>query len=421
MQLPAFVVDAARGFLGAEDNAGLLQLATVHANIVLYAFAYWLTQPVLPFLSESLGADLVAFGYLQTVFSIMQLVGGPVFGRVCDAWGPRAGLVLSQAAAALSYALLGLAWNVPLLFLSQLPTLGMHSMHAAQAAVARLSSNDARAASLGRLSLSYGMGMILGSLIGGYVGKTAGYHHAAFAAALVSLAALPLNYACLRPLQMVAPAQVEPGRPTPAKSEGLGPAAMMRLLEKKPVRDLMVVQLLVGLGLSVYRSSFSQALRHHFDLGSEQIGVLMSLGAIVSAVTNVFAIPPASRMLPENQLLTISLVAISLCMLTYTQASTLPLLIAVNVPFGVASTFAYTIFSSLMTKSVSASDSGTSIGFGHATRTLCGVVAPTLAGYLYQNLGFGSLGSFAAAASLAGFAYVVLFSSFAGTAREKKD
>lgn len=36
---------------------------------------------VFQYLSRSLGLDSVAFGYLQTTFGVLQLLGGPVFGR----------------------------------------------------------------------------------------------------------------------------------------------------------------------------------------------------------------------------------------------------------------------------------------------------------------------------------------------------
>lgn len=33
------------------------------------------------YLSRRLGLDSVAFGYQQTIFGVLQLLGGPVFGR----------------------------------------------------------------------------------------------------------------------------------------------------------------------------------------------------------------------------------------------------------------------------------------------------------------------------------------------------
>ena len=80
------------------------------------------------YLSKKLGADPVVFGYLQTTFAVVQLCGGPIFGRFGDIFGSRAALVLSFAAAALSYSILGIASTVSMLFLSRLPSVFMHAM-----------------------------------------------------------------------------------------------------------------------------------------------------------------------------------------------------------------------------------------------------------------------------------------------------
>ena len=54
-------------FLCARDDASVLPLLLVHFNIVMYAMGYWITQPVLPFLSKKLGADAVVFGKVPAI------------------------------------------------------------------------------------------------------------------------------------------------------------------------------------------------------------------------------------------------------------------------------------------------------------------------------------------------------------------
>lgn len=68
------------------------------------------------------------FGYLQTTFALVQLCGGPIIGRFGDIFGSRAALVLSFAAAALSYSILGSASSVSMLFVSRFPSVFMHAM-----------------------------------------------------------------------------------------------------------------------------------------------------------------------------------------------------------------------------------------------------------------------------------------------------
>lgn len=95
-------------------------ILNTHLNAVIYSSCFWVQIGVLPYLSKKLGADPVVFGYLQTTFAVVQLCGGPIFGRFGDIFGSRAALVLSFAAAALSYSILGIASTVSMLFLSRL-------------------------------------------------------------------------------------------------------------------------------------------------------------------------------------------------------------------------------------------------------------------------------------------------------------
>ena len=61
-----------------------MPLTSSRPQIVFYAFLYWTTQPVLPFISSELGADPVVFGWLTTCFNIAQLVGTAYIGRMID-------------------------------------------------------------------------------------------------------------------------------------------------------------------------------------------------------------------------------------------------------------------------------------------------------------------------------------------------
>ena len=80
------------------------------------------------FLTKKLGADPVVFGQLQTAFAIAQLAGGPIYGRLGDLMGERVALVLAFASATASYAIMGLATSIEMLFLSRAFSVLLHVM-----------------------------------------------------------------------------------------------------------------------------------------------------------------------------------------------------------------------------------------------------------------------------------------------------
>ena len=79
-------------------------------------------------MTKKLGVDPVVFGYLQTTFAVVQLCGGPFYGRFGDLFGGKAALLLAFIASSMAYSLLAIANSIPLLFLSRIPSVGMHSM-----------------------------------------------------------------------------------------------------------------------------------------------------------------------------------------------------------------------------------------------------------------------------------------------------
>merc|ERR1711936_962662 len=122
-----------------------------HLNVFLYATCFWIQSGTLPYLPKTLGADPVIFGHLQTVFSVLQLLGGPIYGRIGDLYGERTALLIAF-----------ISYSLPVLFLSRVPSVFLHVMQGSQMIITGTSSETDRATALARLGFSYGVGMVVG-------------------------------------------------------------------------------------------------------------------------------------------------------------------------------------------------------------------------------------------------------------------
>lgn len=69
---------------------------------------------------------MITYGYLQTAFAVLQLLGGPVYGRLGDMFGSRAVLVIAHSCGFLTYLLIAMANSSTALFFSRVPGLLMH-------------------------------------------------------------------------------------------------------------------------------------------------------------------------------------------------------------------------------------------------------------------------------------------------------
>ncbi|XP_036284698.1 solute carrier family 22 member 18 isoform X2 [Pipistrellus kuhlii] len=348
---------------------------------------------VLPYLSRRLGLDSVAFGYLQTVFGALQLLSGPMFGRFADQRGARAALTASFLAGSALYLLLAAACSpslpgTALLFASRLPALLLHTLPAAQMVVADLSAPAERPAALGRLGLCFGVGTILGSLLGGTLSATCGIQCPVLVALVANLlgAALSVTYI---------PASTKGARAGPPG----GPAARVfdlravsRLLLQPGVLPVFLVKVASGFPSGLFMVMFSIICMDFFRLDSAQAGYLMSAFGVLLMVIQGLVIGRLSSRFSEAALVRASVLVLSLVGLAMALMSTVFhfCLLMPGLVFGLC--LLNVVTDSMLTKAVSASDTGTMLGLCAAVQPLTRTLGPTLGGLLYRGFGVPAFG-----------------------------
>lgn len=366
-------------------------LATLELTCLFMQFS------ILPYLFRSLGLDSVTFGYLQTTFGVLQLLGAPLFGRFADQHGARAAFTLSFLASSVFYLLLAAACSprlpgVVLLFASRLPSVLMHAMPAAQMIISDLSAPEERPAALSRLGLCLGSSTILGSLIGGGLSAAYGIQCpalVAFAAnvlgAVLSLTYIPTNTKGARGHGPAAP----PGGP---QASVFDLQTITRLLLQPGVLPVFVIKVVCGFPFGLFMVMFSIISMDFFQLEPAQTGYLNSYFGILMMVIQGLLIGRLSRHFSEEALLWASVLVFSLVGLAMALMSNV-LHFCLLVPGLVFSLCVLNVVTdSMLTKAVSASDTGTMLGLCASVQPLTRTVGPTLGGFLYRSFGVSAFG-----------------------------
>ncbi|XP_036903687.1 solute carrier family 22 member 18 [Sturnira hondurensis] len=347
---------------------------------------------ILPYLSRRLGLDSVTFGYLQTTFGVLQLLGGPVFGRFADQRGARAAFTVSFLAASALYLLLMAACSpalpgVALLFASRLPALFMHTLPAAQMVVADLSAPEERPAALGRLGLCFGIGIIIGSLLGGTLGTACGMHCPPFVAFVANLLGAVLSFTCI---------------PTSTKGAGTGGQAALaggpqarvfdlkaisRLLLQPGVLPVFLVKVISGFPSGLFTVMFSIICMDFFQLEAAQAGYLTSFFGVLQMVIQGLVVGRMSNHFSEAALLQASALGFSVVGLAMALMSNI-LHFCLLMPGLVFSLCTLNVITdSILTKAVSASDTGTMLGLCATVNPLTRTLGPIIGGLLYRSFG----------------------------------
>ena len=111
-------------------------------------------------------------GWLADAYAGMQFLFAPLIGNLSDRFGRRPVLILALAALGIDYTITGLAPTIGWLFLGRLLSgAAGGSYSTVNAYVADITPPDKRAANFGLIGAAFGLGFIIGPLLGGFFGQ----------------------------------------------------------------------------------------------------------------------------------------------------------------------------------------------------------------------------------------------------------
>jgi MFS transporter, DHA1 family, tetracycline resistance protein len=146
-------------------------------TLVIDVTGLGLIIPVLPKLIEQLIQGNVSDaakwgGRLTAVYAIMQFLFSPVLGGLSDKFGRRPVLLFSLFGLGVDYLFLSFAPTLAWLFVGRaIAGIGGASFTTATAYIADISTNENRAQNFGMVGAAFGIGFIVGPVIGGLLGS----------------------------------------------------------------------------------------------------------------------------------------------------------------------------------------------------------------------------------------------------------
>jgi len=149
-------------------------LIVIYAAILLDAVGIGLIFPILPaLLAEVTHAGNVApyIGIMTALYAAVQFVFAPLLGSLSDRIGRRPVLVISLFGAAINYVFLAFAGSLTLLLLGRaIAGLTSANVSVATAYITDITEADGRARRFGLMNAMFGIGFIVGPVLGGTLG-----------------------------------------------------------------------------------------------------------------------------------------------------------------------------------------------------------------------------------------------------------
>ena len=264
-----------------------LAFTFVIITLTIDAIGIGLIIPVMPDLLQQIeGGDLgnaaIWGGILATVFAVMQFIFGPTIGSLSDRFGRRPVLLVSLVIIAMDFIVMGLALSIWLLVITRIiGGIAAATQATAAAFISNISTPENRSANFGILGATFGVGFVLGPLMGGLLGEV-GLRVPFFAAAALATLNLILGY-------FVLPETVtdQTRRPFDIKrANPLGALTQIRLIPG--LSRFLLVFFLYEFAFYVYPAVWVYYAKAQFGWDSGMLGVsLASFGISVAVVEGI--------------------------------------------------------------------------------------------------------------------------------------
>ena len=148
------------------------RISVIFITILMEWIALGMIIPLHPYIARHHGADDLEVGLLISIYSLVQGIVSPLWGKVSDRYGRRPILLISLAITSLSYLWFALAPNLSHLFFSRaLAGLFGAGMSTAFAFISDQTSTDERSKNMGLLGVAFGLGFVIGPTLGGIIGS----------------------------------------------------------------------------------------------------------------------------------------------------------------------------------------------------------------------------------------------------------
>jgi DHA1 family tetracycline resistance protein-like MFS transporter len=161
----------------SEPGARRRPLVFIFITVLIDMIGFGIMIPVMPELimeltGEGLSRAAVYGGWLLFVYALMQFFFAPIIGNLSDRFGRRPVLLFSLVAFGIDYLVMGFAPTIAWLFAGRILAGISGATHStANAYIADVSPPEERAQNFGLIGAAFGLGFMLGPVIGGLLGE----------------------------------------------------------------------------------------------------------------------------------------------------------------------------------------------------------------------------------------------------------
>lgn len=407
----------------APEKLDFKKILPIFVIVLIDLLGVTIILPLLPFYATAFGADPLVIGILSAAYPLMQFVGAPILGRLSDQFGRKPILIVSQIGTLLGFIILGFAGALWMLFLSRIiDGLSGANIATAQAAISDSTTEKTRTQGLGLVGAAFGLGFIIGPVIAFVTLALTGndYRIPAFVAAVFSLLSILLTTFWFK--ETLAPTH----RGEPSGRSAFSLTVIWHALHRPVIGILLLLLLTQQLAFGGFEYFFSLFTLSRLGLNASENAAIFVWVGVILVVVQGGLVGRWSRRFGDRRVMLagLGLLAAGLALSALTPMipspwydpaavaatlgeggaqSTIPLppadnrgwfgllwMLAAQIPTAIGAGVLQPTLNSLITKRVAPTEIGRVLGVSTSMLSIANVLAPLLAGTLFQFGGPGA-------------------------------
>ena len=358
-------------------------LGFIFITILLDVIGFGIIIPVIPkYISLLIGSDLshasLYSGWLMFSFSVMQFFFSPIIGSLSDRFGRRPVLLISLFGFGLNYLIIAFAPSIAWLFVGRiLAGITGASFTTATAYIADISTPEKRAQNFGLVGAAYGLGFIIGPVLGGVLGQ--------YSLQLPFLVAAGLTFLNWLFGYFVLPESLPVENRRRFELKRANPVGSLLLLRKYPVITGMIGSLIcVMIASFATQSTWTYFTMETFHWNESLVGYSLGLVGLLTAIVQGGLVRIINPKLGPVRSIYAGLVFYGLGFFLIAFASQGWMLFLIMIPFslgGIADPAAQSIISN----EVPANEQGELQGALTSLRSITSIIGPVLMTTLFSH------------------------------------
>ena len=270
-----------------KGNKKQAALGFIFVTMLIDVIGWGIIIPVIPGLIEELISGDISEaakvgGWLTFAYAITQFLFAPIIGNLSDKFGRRPVILISLFGFTLDYLLLAFAPTISWLFIGRIIAgITGASITTASAYIADISTPENRAKNFGMIGAAFGLGFIIGPVIGGILGEY-GARVPFYATAILCFLNFLYGY-------FILPESLSEENRRPFELKRANPIGSFIHLKKYPsLINLVLATFILYVASHAIQSNWTYFTMYQFDWNEGMVGISLGvIGLLVALVQGV--------------------------------------------------------------------------------------------------------------------------------------